>query len=327
MADEAVVTDSASVAETAPPEVAVEQTDVTHGDTTEQAPPTDDTATAEETPTEDDGDEDEESDEHQTEEEKTKAQKRRERREKREQERIEKTVSERLEQAERAREVKAHQESAEKQTKEAAEAWHKEFGDLLGTPEIHSQLEQDIAALTRETVAIRPYETDDPDAAVRLLEEKQKVLHEKIAQRDQLKTNQATYDKIDKYQFQMTQDIYLRRAASLPPEHAKLYLQSGDPDTALTRLEAGIVAREAAKHEAEKAAAVKAITADLEKERAAHAATRTGGPGSGPVPATGGIGASGAMTRDQFLALPKDQKDKIRRERPALVAEIYSRSA
>ena len=302
MAEEmAVVTDSASVAETAPSEVAVEQTDVTHGDTTEQATPTDETAApAEETPTEDDGDEDEESDEHQTEEEKTKAQKRRERRQAKEAERIASAVQAEVERRDREREVKAHQEFAEKQTKEAQAAWLKEFGELVGTPEARAQLDQEIAALTREAAQMRPY-ADGTDLDV--LEQKQAALEEKIAQRDRLNENQKTYDKIDAYQFANTQGAYAALAERIPADHAKLLLQSTDVPTALTRFEAGVVAREAAKHAADKAAAVKTVTADLEKERAAHAATRTGGPGAGPVPATGGTAStSGRIYTRERLA-------------------------
>jgi len=316
MADETVVTDSAPAAEAAPPpEVAVAQSDVTHGDATEQAAtPTDDTA-ASDPDAEVDASEDDDGDElpeTATEEEKTKAQKRRERRQAKEAERINAAVQAEIERREREREAKTHQETADKAQQQAADAWRKEFGELIGTPEVHQTLNNEIADLTREIVALRPY-ADGTDLDV--LEQKQTTLNEKIAQRDTLAANQKIYDKIDQYQFAMTQDIYARRAASLPTEHARLYLQATDPDTALARLEAGIVAREAAKAKAAQDAAVKAVTAELEKERAAHAATRTGGPGSGPVPATGGSGGSSngrSLTPERYAAMDSSERAKLR---------------
>jgi hypothetical protein len=49
--------------------------------------------------------------------------------------------------------------------------------------------------------------------------------------------------------------------------------------------------------------------------------------GRAPQVDRGGVLANGNLTREQFLALPKDQKDRIRREQPGLLNDIYSRSA
>lgn len=319
MADEVAVTDSASVAEAAPSEVAVEQADVTHGDAPEQATPADDTAAAEEVSTDDGDDEDEPSDEHQTEEEKTKAQKRRERRQAKEQERIAAAVQAEVERIQRENEVKATQAEAEAKQRQADEAWQKRFGELVGTPEVHQSLEQEIATLTREIVSLRPY-AGDTDLDV--LEQKQAALDAKIAQRDTLATNKKLYDDIDKYQFEMTKNEFLVAANGLPADHAREYLKAQTVPEALRRLEVGIVAREAAKHAADKAAAVKAVTTELEKERAAHAATRTGGPGAGPVPATGGSGGSGSgvLTYERYMAMTTEQRLDIKpAERDAMM--------
>lgn len=66
---------------------------------------------------------------------------------------------------------------------------------------------------------------------------------------------------------------------------------------------------------------LKALQTDLAGWR-----VRAGG-AEGQSVGTGRPGFSGAMTRQQFMALPKDQKDQMRREQPLAVAEIYSRSA
>ena len=81
------------------------------------------------------------------------------------------------------------------------------------------------------------------------------------------------------------------------------------PDAAL---EAGIVAREAAKAEAR----VKAVEAEwsgkLAKEQAAHAATRTGAPAAGPSPnGANGNGTAGVLTLAQYRSLPADQQGKF----------------
>ena len=65
---------------------------------------------------------------------------------------------------------------------------------------------------------------------------------------------------------------------------------------------------------------LKAMTADRDIHRF--------NAGAGPAPETvGAATASGALTRQQFMALPQEQKDKIRREQPQVLADIYSRSA
>ena len=314
MAEDVAVTDSGLTTEAAPSEVAGAPSDATHGDESEQAAtPTDDTsAEGEVSESEGDDDGEEQLPESATEEEKTESQKRRERRQAKEAERIERAVAERFEAAERAREAKAAQEAAEATQRQAAEEYEREFSDFIGSPEARKALSDEIAALTRELVTMRPYE-DGTDYEA--LEQKQTALNEKIAKRDEWDVNKEKLERVDSYWFAKIQDIYAKRATSLPTEHARLYLQATDPDTALTRLEAGIVAREAAKHAADKAAAVKTVTAELEKERAAHAATRTGGPGSGPVPATGGNGGSSngrSLTPERYAAMDSSERAKLR---------------
>ena len=314
MPDDVVVTDSAPVAEAAPATSgeAVEQADATHGDTTDQATPTDDTAA--EASTEVDEDEGEESlPETATEEEKTRAQKRRERRQAREQERIDKAVQERYEQAERVREAKAATEAAEAKTKAEAEAWQKRFGALIGTPEERATLQTEINDLLSTTIGV-----DWQEATAEELD-RVKTANDQIsakrARLTELQKNQELYSELDTFQFEQSRALFASLADKLPADHRATYLQSRDLDTALTRLEAGIVAREAARHESDKAAAVKAVTAELEKERAAHSATRTSAPGGGSAMATGGTGSSGSggeLTPERYSRMSFEERQKLR---------------
>lgn len=325
MADETVVADSAPVAEAAPATggEAATQPDATHGDGTEQATGTDPEVGSADPDGDDEG---EALPETATEEEKSRSQQRAERRRANRQRDIDEAVRAAREQERSDLAAKASKDAVERAAAEQAKAWEAEFGSLVGTPESRRSLDDEIAALTRETIKIRPFEADDPDAAVTQLAEKQKALDAKIAERDRLNNNSEIYTKLERHQFAAVQVDAARFAESLPSEHRAAYLAARDMGTLLGHFEAGVVAREAAKHGTDKAAAVKAVTDLLEKERVAHAATRTGAAGDGPSLATGGTFGAGAMTRAQFLALPADQKDQIRRN-PALLEEIYARSA
>lgn len=238
---------------------------------------------------------------------------------------IEPLLQQALAAREQEQQTKAQQAEAEAKAKQADTEWQQRFADLVGTPEVHTSLNQEIAALTREIVSLKPY---GDNTSLDVLEEKQTLLDQKLAQREQLAANQKLYDEIDRFQFARMSNDFLALADSLPPEHAALYRQAQTPAAALVRLEAGIVAREAAKAEAR----VKAVEAEwsgkLAKEQAAHAATRTGAPASGPSPnGANGVGGGAIRTREQFMALPIEQRAKMRREQPSVVDEIYRRSA
>lgn len=301
MADEqAVVADSAPAEQAAPlTGEAVVSDDVTHGEPTEQTTSTDDAASTAEPDDEDDSEDS--SDEGLTEEEvKTKAERRRERRKAREQERIDRAVEERFAARERERETKAQAEQAEADTKAAADAWRQEFGSYVGTPETRATLDAEIALLTEEVGSLKPY-ADGTDLNV--LEQKQTDLAAKVAERKRLNANFSTYKRLDEFQFRQTQGDYAAAGASLPEEHRATYLQATTVPEALTRLEAGIVAREQTKHKAELARVTTEWEGKLAKEQAAHAATRTGAPGAGPSPnGANGTGSGGAIYTRERLA-------------------------
>ena len=323
MPDDVVVTDSATAAEAAPAASgeAVEQTDATHGDTTDQATSTDDTAA--EASTEADEDEGEESlPETATEEEKTRAQKRRERRQAREQERIDKAVQERYEQAERVREAKAAEEKTRAEADKLEQEYQQRFERRLGKPNEAVQLQQEINGLLSQTIGV-----DWQEATAEELD-RGKTANDQIAAKrariDEISKGREDMADLNDLHFLQVQGLYHQRAESLPESHRKAYLESRDIDTVLTRLEAGIVAREAAKHQSDKAAAVKAVTAELEKERAAHAATRTSAPGGGSAMATGGTssGGSGDLTMERYRSMTTEQRRALT---PAAIDAMMAR--
>jgi hypothetical protein len=248
-----------------------------------------------------------------------------ERRRLREQERIDKAIEERWAERERVREAERATAEAEAKAREAQQAYHKRFGDLVGTPEKRAELQAEIHALVSETTSINPEEADWE--ALQKLNKARLSLAEKQADMRRLEQNERTFNDLREFEFEVTKADYLRLAESLPPEHQKAYLSSQTIPEALQRLEAGLVAREAAKAKAEVAKVEAEWRSRYEKEVAAHAETRTGVPGAGPSTAGGGLSTGGISSREQFLSLPKEQKDKIRREQPDLVAAIYSRSA
>lgn len=336
MADEAAaVADSAPVAEAATTDnggTAATQPDVTHGDeaseTTAEPVQAADPAEPE---ADDDDDGDEPDSEHQTEEEKTKAQRRRERRQQREQARINEAVQAELK---RERETAAQQAAAEQQQKQAEQRqsqWRERFGSFVGSPETRTALSKEIDDLIQTTISAKLDGITDQaeyDRQFDRLTTAQQALAEKRAELARLDTNSSIYDELDKFQFENTKASFEARASGIPEAHRRAYLSAQTVDQALERLEAGIRADEQAKA---KAAADK-LEGDwrdrYEKEVAAHAATRTGGAGNGPSPnGANGVGSGAGLTRESFLALPKEQKDRMRREQPGLVAEIYSRSA
>lgn len=324
--DATALADSGSEVQAAPSEAAG-SLDPTHGEQAEQttetqegeaAPPADESGDPDD-PTLDPSDSDSE------EEVQTKAQKRRARRQARDQERIQEAVNAELAKREVETTQKATADKAAADAKAAEEAFFSEFGSYVGTPDVRSTLDADIATLTTEIANLKPYaEGTDLD----VLEQKQTALQEMVGKRSKLNENKATYDKIDAFQFRMAQREWAAGASSLPAEHQQRYLNATNIPDLLKLHEDGIVARERAAHKAVLDATVAEWSGKLAKEETAHAATRTGAPGAGPAPnGSNGMGGSGPLTRDQFLNLPKEQKDRMRRDRPDLVAEIYSRSA
>lgn len=326
--DPTVVADSAPVAETAP-SVAVEAPDATHGEQTDQSTPVDTDADTAETPPSTDGDDadpDLQPTDSDTEEEaKTKSEKRRERRQAREQKRIDDAVEERFAAREAERTAKAAQEASEAKTKKAAEDFYQEFGSFVGSPETRTSLVQDISALTSEVTQLRPYaQGTDLDA----LEAKQEALSAKIAELDRLNANQSTYDKLDAFQFRLTQNQYVQAGSELPKEFQGQLLGARDVPGALKAIKEGYIALGRSQEAAVKDKEIAEWKGKYEKEAASHEATRTGAPGSGPAPqGQNGGGVSGSMTRAEFLALPKERRDHIRRENPGALAAIYERSA
>ena len=320
MADEASVTDSAAVADAATVDdgQAVTQTDATHGDaSSEQAatPPEDDASSA--TDSESDDDEEDVSTESQTDEEKTRAQRRRERRQQRDQERINTAVAETLA---RERKVAADQTAkaeAERKQAEAQTNWHREFGDLVGTPEIRQGLQREINDLIAQVTGTgNVYEATAE--AVEKLEAARVSLIEKRARLAELDTNQTTFSKIERYQFSLDAGAYVSKAESLPSEFGKQLMAAEGVPQALDILERGIVAREAAKAKPEKDAAVEETRKHwqgmYEKEVSAHASTRTGLAGAGPTPSGNGTASSsgGSLTPERYAAMSYDDRQKLR---------------
>lgn len=328
MADtEAVVADSAPVAETAP-SVAVEQTDATHGDQTEQATTLSDTDTTGESAPDDLDDGDEETPENQTDEEKTRSQQRRERRQAREAERIAKAVEAEIGRRESERQSRAQAEAAAAEARKAAEAWQQEFGQIVGAPDVRKSLTDEIEQLIQTTISVDPEMADYTE--LQRLTAAQKALAEKRQRLQEFDRNAQTFQKLDHFHFRQTQHEFAARGASLPEAYRQKYLQARTVPEALAILEDGLVAREAAKAKAE----VERVTAEwrsrYEKEVAAHAATRTGAPGAGPSPEAGGRsgGVSGGLpqTLDQFRDLPSERRQQLRRTHSDYVNELYRRA-
>jgi hypothetical protein len=297
MADESV-TDSAPVAEAALSE-AVEQTDATHGDTSEQAAPTDGDESVAADSDSDSGDEDDESDEHLNEEEKTRAQKRRERRQQREQERIAQAVQDTLAQERKAAADKAAADKATADAKAAADAWQKRFGEVVGTPEIRAGIQAEINDLISQVVGIKPEEATTTEAyneAIERLNAAQTTLAEKQGKLRSLADGQKLFDEINAHTWELEKGGWLTVANSLPTDWQDKFHAATSTPQALSILEQGIVAREAVKAAADKAAAVEATRKEwqgkYEREAADHAATRTGAPGAGPTPGGNGMSSS-----------------------------------
>lgn len=313
MADtEAVVADSAPVAETAPSE-AVEQADATHGDQTEQATTPSDTDTQPGDSTPDDLDDgDEESTENQTDEEKSRSQQRRERRQAREADRIAKAVEAEISRRESERQTQAQQAKAEAEARAAAEAWQQEFGQIVGTPDARKALSDEIERLIQTTISVDPEMADY--AELQRLTEAQKALAAKRQQLQTLDANLKTYQKLDEFQFRQTQHEFAGAGSDLPDTYRQRYLQARTVPEALAILRDGLVAREAAKAKAE----VERVTAEwrsrYEKEVAAHAATRTGAAGAGPSPEAGGRshGNGPDLTPERYASMDSTERAKLR---------------
>ena len=278
---------------------------------------------------EDDGDDDGDDAEDrpdQTEEERKLS--RSERRRAREAERIARAVEAEISRRESERQAREQAEAAAAKAREAAEAWQREFGQIVGAPEVRKALTDEIETLIQTTISVDP-ETADY-AELQRLTEAQKALAAKRQQLAEYDRNLQTYQKLDEFHFRNTQHEFAARGASLPEAYRQKYLQARTVPEALAILEDGLVAREAAKAKAE----VERVTAEwrsrYEKEVAAHAATRTGAPGAGPAPEAGGRsgGVSGGLpqTLDQFRDLPSEQRQKLRRTHSDYVNELYRRA-
>lgn len=274
---------------------------------------------------EDDGDDDGDDAEErpdQTEEERKLS--RSERRRAREAERIAKAVEAEISRRESDRQAREQAEAAAAKAREAAEAWQREFGQIVGAPEVRKALTDEIEQLIQTTISVDPEMADY--AELQRLTEAQKALAAKRQQLHEYDRNLQTYQKLDEFQFRNTQHEFAARGASLPEAYRQKYLQARTVPEALAILEDGLVAREAAKAKAE----VERVTAEwrsrYEKEVAAHAATRTGAPGAGPSPEAGGrSGGNGQVfTRERLatmsLAEYRANKAEIeRQERAGLI--------
>lgn len=329
----APVTDSTASVEAATAEggQAAEQDAVTHGDGTEQAA---ESTSSESSASDDDDDAETEPSETDTPEEaKSKAEKRRERRRAREQERIDKAVEERLAEAEAKR--KADQEEADRQSKTeaAVKARQEKFSKFLGTPESNRALQDEIASLSNDLTALTAdpeYDTDQ--GKIDRAKEIAASLQAKRSDLARLAENNEMSDLI-------WSDIWdtvggdFASAAAFPElaKDAKLqarYLKAeGGVRGALSVLRDILQADWKAQSDAEMAEVKKAHKVELDAmtQQARTWMQRAGGSELDGVGA--GAPAPGAMTRAQFMSLPREQKERMRREQPALVADIYARSA
>lgn len=322
MADETIgaapaSTDSAPVADAAPDTgPTAESTEATHLEAG-----TADATTAEASDTsDDDGDEDESTegqDESQTEEERRLS--RSERRKLREQTRLEAERQAAVEAYKRQESERAEAAAREAKARADEEAFYREFGELVGTPETRQTLQADIDRLTGEVARLKAF---GADTDLEVLEQHQTALGEKILRRAELDQNAGIFQKLEAAHIRDAQNGYAARAARLPEEHRAAYLSSVTIPQALDRFEAGIVAREAAKAKAE----VDRVTAEwsgkLAKEEAAHARTRTGAPGNGPAPnGANGTGSGGALTLARYNAMSFEERQSIpSSERDAMMA-------
>ncbi len=279
MEETTTVADSAPVADAAPSE-AVEATGATAGDLSEAPTTTDANA-----PTDPDDDEAEEPDSPDltAEEKQTKAQERRERRKANAEKRVADAVEARLTQERAAVKARADADAAEATARAAREAYVQRFGEYVGTPERRTALQQEINDLIEQTTGGgNLYEADAE--TVDKINAAREALVAKRGEVAKLDAQKRVFDDLDEFQVQLTIRTCEAQAARLPSEHQRAYLESTDMQTAFDRYDAGVVAREGAKHQAEMAAVKKQYEADLAKERTAHAATRTGIAGDGPAP-------------------------------------------
>ena len=134
-----------------------------------------------------------------------------------------------------------------------------------------------------------------------------------MARRDTLNANLKTYQEIDQFQLENSQDEWAFGAASLPPEYQQRYLNSTTISGLLNTHEAGIVARERATAKVERDKLESEWSDKLEKEVAAHSATRTGAPGAGPAPngSNGTGGGAGILTLARYNAMSTPERMKL----------------
>lgn len=307
-----VSADSASVAETAPAEVADTQTDVTHGGETTEQTPTTDADTPEPDSSDDDAEDDEDTPpENQTEEQKSESQKRRERRQAREAKQREEAVEAEIARRERVREAEAAAAAADAKIKADAEAWHKRFGDVVGTPQRRQELDQQIEALTEEVGKLKPYaEGTDLDT----LEQKQTALSELVAERRRLNEGKRLYDDIDQFQFAQTQSDYIAAGADLPPTHQQKLAASTTVPQALKAIKDGGIALGEARVSVVKDKEIAEWKGKYEKSEAALAAMRTGGAGDGPSPngRNGGGYGSDELTYERYRSMTTQERIDLR---------------
>ncbi len=277
---------------------------------------------------EDDG-EDEGTEPEQTEEERKLS--RRERQRLREQERIEKERQAAVEEYRRTQETAAEQAKREQDAKAAREAAAKEFAEYIGEPDETDRLNAEIADLNRqiraEVADPKGVDLDDPERG--LLAQVAK----KEARLSEIKRAQGFQEKIAN---NLWNGIEAHVMSPLQfPEFA------GDPaaQARYRSAEGGIAGALAVAREVIRAAAIAEKDAEIVKLREEHTTAmkaleadrngwrvRAGGEEVADTSAGGYAAPSGAMTRAEFMKLPKDQKDRIRAN-PAALAAIYERSA
>lgn len=282
-----------------------------------------------EDPAEDDGDT-EGDDPAQTDEERKLS--RRERQRIREQERIDKAVEERIAAREREREQAEAEKTRQAQTQEARAAAAKEFAAYIGEDGETDRLTNEIAELNRqirsEVADPQGVDLDHPETGLlaEVAKKEARLAEIKRAQGFQEKIANNLWNGIEAH---VMSPLQFPEFANDPAAQARFVGAEGGIAGALK------VAREVIRAAvvAEKDAEIEGLRKTHTSEKAALEAdrnswrVRAGGSEVADTSAGGAAALSGAMSRAEFMALPKERKDQIRRDQPALVAEIYSRSA
>lgn len=277
-------------------------------------------------PAEDDGDgEGTEDDGEQTEEQQKLS--RRERQRLREQERIEREVAERLAAKEREATEAAEREKREAEARKAREQAAREFAEYIGEPDEDARLRDEIADLNRQ---IRSEVANPNGADLDALEAKVSKAEARLAEITRARGFQ------DKIAANLWNGIEAHVMSPLQwpefsdPATKQRYLGAeGGIAGALGVLKDVLRTAWQAEVDAERAETKKQHDSEVATLREELRGWRVRA-GAEEVPDTTSGGpavSSGAMTRTEFMRLPKEQKDRMRREQPAVVAAIYERSA